>query len=92
MPDQATIEKIREHALTVSKLKALLAELPDDALVVLSRDGEGNGFSPLADTSTGKYEPEQPWFGEFHEAPTHPARDEQPAEDALDAVCLWPTN
>ena len=35
--------------MKVGRLKAILAELDDDTLVVLSRDPEGNGFAKLAD-------------------------------------------
>jgi hypothetical protein len=35
--------------MTVRELKERLKGIDDDRLVVLSRDGEGNGYSPLAD-------------------------------------------
>lgn len=34
--------------VTVRALREALAELPDENLVVLAKDPEGNGFSPLA--------------------------------------------
>lgn len=34
--------------VTVKKLREQLADLPDDALVVIAKDPEGNGYSPLA--------------------------------------------
>lgn len=53
--------------LTVKALKAILAVMPDDALIVLSKDIEGNEFSPLCTYSTGMYAPgAKPWQkGEF---------------------------
>lgn len=35
--------------MTVAELIDQLSALPADALVVLSRDAEGNGYSPLAE-------------------------------------------
>jgi len=49
-------------ALTVKELKKLLSKMPDDALVVLSKDEAGNAFSPLGGYSAGTYIPgEKPW-------------------------------
>ena len=39
--------------MRVSELMARLSELPGDTEVVLSRDGEGNGYRPLDTYSTG---------------------------------------
>jgi len=87
MPDEATIR-------TVGQLKEQLAGLRDDLLVVLSEDEEGNGFSPLADVTLGKYAADSTWSGQYFDAPTIPARadEDQPPADAVDVVCLWPTN
>jgi hypothetical protein len=44
--------------LTVKQLKALLAQMPDDTLVVLASDAEGNAFSPVGGyTETARYVP-----------------------------------
>ena len=34
--------------MTVKELRDALATMPDDLLVILQRDGEGNGYSPIA--------------------------------------------
>lgn len=34
--------------MTVKELKEAIAELPDDMEVILQKDGEGNGYSPLS--------------------------------------------
>ncbi len=74
--------------MTVEELRQVLADLPGDVIVVMSRDSEGNGFSPLADLNTDdRYTAETEWSGECHHPddwPDHP--------DAVKAVCLWPTN
>lgn len=72
-------------AITVKQLRELLAECPDEAIVVLSKDAEGNSFSPLPagdGLSQGRYVASSTWSGEF--------RSDDP--DEVVAVCLWPTN
>jgi hypothetical protein len=72
-------------AITVKQLRERLALCPDEAIVVLSKDAEGNGFSPLPDgdgLSVGRYVADSTWSGEF--------RGDDP--DEVVAVCLWPTN
>jgi len=76
--------------LTVAALIEKLQALPADAIVVQSQDGEGNGFSPVADLKLGVYKEETTWHGEFtdHE-------DDMPdltEQGAVQCVCVWPTN
>lgn len=75
--------------MTVTQLRELLADLPDDMPVILSKDEEGNGFSPLAEADPHKhYYAESAWSGEIR----HP--DDIEAGDKPDhiVVVLWPTN
>ena len=49
--------------------KELIAKLKADdpkgtRIVIMSRDSEGNGYSPLADISTGAYVADSTWSGE----------------------------
>jgi len=69
----------------VKELIKLLNDLPPEALVVLSKDAEGNGYSPLATDGLGLYQyvANCTWAGEIY--PT----DEEEGEEA---VVLWPTN
>jgi hypothetical protein len=78
--------------MTVGELRAQLASLPEDMQVVLSKDGEGNGYSPLDQATTGLYEPETTWSGEFREE--HIKGNHAPGEDQSypQALCLWPVN
>lgn len=74
------------HGVTVADLIVALSTLPPAARVVLAKDAEGNGFSPLnlaegPDVSLGTYIPDSTWSGEF-----------QNGDVAPDAVCLWPVN
>lgn len=85
-------------ALTVADLQAALATLPSDTLVVLAKDAEGNGFSPLVSALPAMYAAETTWSGEWY--PTEEQRlaeddpdDYSPAPDnAVPALFLWPVN
>jgi len=83
-------------AITVKQLIEGLKEFPQDAIVVLSKDGEGNSFSPIPDDgfySTGKYSPDSTWSGEFtSDESIKEDEDAYVAENAQDCVVLWPTN
>ena len=73
--------------MTVKEIKEILADLPDNHEVVLSKDSEGNSFSPLANWSIGRYTPETTWRGEYDE---NVEGEEKVFEE--NAVVLWPTN
>ena len=52
--------------VTVGGLKNFLKDVPDDYEVILSKDGEGNIFSPLhGGISFGNYKPENDFIGDF---------------------------
>lgn len=69
--------------MKVKELIELLQKEDPEREVVMSKDAEGNDFSPLVeDFSTGQYVPENTWSGEF-------IQDQQEGQKAL---CLWPTN
>lgn len=69
--------------MTVAELVAELQAMPQDHIVVMSSDGEGNDYSPLDDTEQGYYMPRSSWSGSMaHEADGLPEN----------CVILWPTN
>lgn len=70
--------------MKVKELREALANAPDDFDVILSRDAEGNGFSPLADAEPCKYIAETTWSGQV----PHP--DDQQGPN--DAILLMPVN
>lgn len=70
--------------MKVKELISELQKLDPEAEVVLSKDSEGNNFSPAADFSIGKYCPENTYSGEFV--------SEDNESDSIKAVCIWPTN
>lgn len=51
--------------MRVKELKRILSKLPDDLLVVLQKDVEGNGYSPLnrIDGVNNVYAKESTWNG-----------------------------
>jgi hypothetical protein len=53
-----------DHCMTVGQLRAELTQHPDDMIVVLAKDGEGNAHSPLSGTERLVYVPESNWAGE----------------------------
>lgn len=55
-------------AATVKELIEELKKLPPNAQVILQKDGEGNGFSPLSGVSGSCiYVPESSWHGEVYD-------------------------
>lgn len=51
--------------MKVKDLKKLLENEDDNAIVIIQKDSEGNGYSPLYSTYTGYYEAENNWSGEI---------------------------
>lgn len=85
-------------SLTVADLIAQLATLPGDTPVILTKDAEGNGYSPLVQVATGMYLAETTWSGEHYLteeqrlAETHPDEWTPAPEEAVFAVFLDPVN
>ena len=67
--------------MKVKDLKKVLEDLPDDLLVIMSKDGEGNGFSPLSDIGVYLYKENNSWSGEIDSE-----------SEKKNCVCLWPVN
>lgn len=83
-----------DHYVTVAALRAALNGLPDNAVVILAEDAEGNGFSPLSlPIGYAWYRPESTWAGEL--ASIGPDADGdvyEPDGSELVAVVLDPVN
>lgn len=77
---------------TVKEMIQYLQELPQDSVVIMSKDAEGNGFSPwCGEHSEGKYEPCPAWAGEFHTQEDWEEEGEDFYEcDGHKCVVLWP--
>lgn len=86
--------------MTLAELRAALdaLDLPDDTIVVLAKDGEGNGFSPAVEAEHAMYCADSTWSGERYITEAQRAAEPDPDEyseapdDAVPAVFLWPTN
>jgi hypothetical protein len=70
--------------MTVKELKEALKEFNDDDLVVMSKDSEGNNFSPLyPGLGDQRYVARSDWHGDIVDTEDE---EDQPA------CVLWPTN
>lgn len=88
--------------MTVQELRQQLEDLPGDTLVVMSKDGEGNGFSPLseAESDNQMYTPETTWSGEIGlhhltdelKAQGYTYEDVEDEPTSVPCVVLWPIN
>lgn len=69
--------------LTVKRLKKLLENQPDDFLVILSSDAEGNGYAPGYSYATGQWKPRDREF-------IHHEEDAEYRTGPDNAICFWP--
>lgn len=75
--------------MTVRELIEFLKTKPQEFNVILSKDAEGNGYSPLADLSEEMYEPISTWSGNV--VCEEDIQDED-FEFQLNAIVLHPVN
>lgn len=73
---------------TVGQLRAKLADLPDDMLVVLPSVARRRSFSPLGWLSRNRYLPDSTFSGELLDDDSEPGR----VEDEVPVVLLWPVS
>jgi hypothetical protein len=71
--------------MTVKELIEELEKYPANTPVVMSKDAEGNGYSPARVVDLVHYETKNTWRGEIYDEKDAP-------EGAVPAVCLWPAN
>lgn len=71
---------------TVGDLIAYLQTLNQDAIVVLSKDAEGNGYSPLRTVDEDRYIGDTSYSGYVLHG------DSDPANESAPCVALWPVN
>ena len=72
--------------MTKNELLEMLKDVPGDYQVIMSKDSEGNAFSPLSNTGCAMYVSTAPWNGEVH------GEDDAGEHYKENAVVLWPTN
>jgi hypothetical protein len=73
--------------MTVKELRELLAKFPDDLPVIISKDGEGNEHSPLAEARYGRYEADSTWSGHVYAED-----DEEIPDHAVPCIVVTPVN
>lgn len=72
--------------MAVGKLKEVLSKYPDDRVLIMSEDSEGNGFSPLSEVEERCYDPESTHSGECYEH-----KKDAPFDDVLPVLLFIPT-
>ena len=85
--------------MTWGELKYELSDLPDETEIILQKDSEGNGYSPLAGAdSNAVYIAENTWGGEVYDL-TWTADDADMEEDEWEelkqrdkVLILYPIN
>jgi hypothetical protein len=70
--------------MKVKDLIEQLISLDPNLDLVMSKDAEGNKFSPIDEFTVGQYESETSWSGEFD--------DSAECESNPNSVCFWPKN
>lgn len=75
--------------MRVAKLIEILNTYDPNAIVVMSKDAEGNGYSPFCSDDYGVYISETTWSGDF--IPDEDVEEEQ-WKQGRRAVCLFPVN
>jgi hypothetical protein len=82
--------------MKVKDLIEILQEQSPDTLIVMSKDAEGNGFSPLYTVSPDAYYvPETTWMGDaYTEEDMKECYDDEGEDrpEAGSAIIMWPVN
>jgi len=86
--------------MNVKELKIILRDLDENDEVILSKDSEGNNYSPLADYALNIYVPDSKWSGEVRIKELTPelieigfgTEDLYDGDDGISAIVLYPTN
>jgi hypothetical protein len=78
--------------MKVKELIELLSTVDKNLEVILSKDGEGNGYSPFSDHTTGFYQAYNTWSGEFAGSRDIAEEPEEYEDYDVPAIVLWPVN
>jgi len=74
---------ITKAELIEALTKGTLAQVPDSAVIIMAKDGEGNSFSPFDEASQSFYCPANSYMGTLCD---------QDDDGATNALVFWPTN
>ena len=87
------------YTITVGELMTELQKFALDRIVIMSKDAEGNSYSPLSSMRRGNYKAETTWSGEagLEQGQLTPELEKQGfgEEDVIDgvsSVTLYPIN
>lgn len=83
--------------MKVGELIKKLESFDKDRIVIMQKDSEGNGYSPLEGLWSGSYEEESTWSGymgleELTEEDIKDGYGDGDVVDGQKAVCLYPVN
>lgn len=78
--------------MTVRELIKELKALPQDQMVILQKDAEGNNYSPLVGTECALYLAENTWSGEVWHPEDIKDLESDELDDFQNVVVLSPTN
>lgn len=77
--------------MTIKELIEELKALPQDLPVVMSKDAEGNGYSPLSAIDSVWYIAESTWSGEvYSDEDLEELKRDGMGTDAMKVICFWP--
>lgn len=80
-------------SMTVGQLRAALKDVPDDVIVVMDSDAEGNNHSPLAQVDLDHRYDGSPYDGEvFDTTDSYWTTEDSIPADAVPCVLLTPVN
>lgn len=87
----------KSNTLTVGELIEKLQHFAQDRMVIMSKDLEGNGFSPLYAMYHGSYEAETTYSGnagleELTDELVEQGYTEEDVVDGISSVILYPIN
>ena len=84
--------------MKVKELIRHLSKLDGECEVIMSKDSEGNNFSPYNCYDVGAYVPETTWYGTYYSNAFTPDQNDLTKEEQEQimknnpAICLWPVN
>lgn len=94
----ADVKDWRHYSYTVGELRDKLRHYRDDTPVIMSKDAEGNGHSPLSSVHAARYRAESSWSGDILDTEDEWSPEytddtyEDYARDSVPVVLLGPVN
>lgn len=78
--------------MNVRDLIKELMQYPEDLEVIIQKDAEGNGYSPLSGANVGLYQAENTWSGSRVDEENDDDEDDSKTHGAIEALFLTPVN